>query len=61
MHYEVCKVALEAGLHRCLREAAQASLEQADELVKLAEEKHCVVGVTYGYFRSSAHPAGIAR
>ena len=49
MHYEVCKSALEAGLHVVCEKPLCFTSEQADELVKLAEEKHRVVGVTYGY------------
>lgn len=49
MHYEVCKAALEAGLHVVCEKPLCFTSEQADELVKLAEEKHRVVGVTYGY------------
>lgn len=49
MHYEVCKAALEAGLHVVCEKPLCFTSEQADELVKLAEEKRRVVGVTYGY------------
>lgn len=49
MHYEVCKAALEAGLHVVCEKPLCFTSEQADELVKLSEEKHRVVGVTYGY------------
>lgn len=49
MHYEVCKAALEAGLHVVCEKPLCFTSEQADELVKLTEEKHRVVGVTYGY------------
>ena len=49
VHYEVCKAALEAGIHVVCEKPLCFTSEQADELVKLAEEKHRVVGVTYGY------------
>ncbi len=39
----------EAGLHVVCEKPLCFTSEQADELVKLAEEKHRVVGVTYGY------------
>lgn len=49
LHYEVCRAALEAGLHVVCEKPLCFTSEQAEELVKLAEEKHRVVGVTYGY------------
>ena len=36
MHYEVCKAALEAGLHVVCEKPLCFTSEQADELVKLA-------------------------
>lgn len=49
MHYEICKAALNAGLHVVCEKPLCFTSGQAEELVKLAEEKHRVVGVTYGY------------
>lgn len=48
-HYEICKAALEAGLHAVCEKPLCFTYEQAQELVKLADSKNLVVGVTYGY------------
>ena len=48
-HYEICKAALEAGLHVVCEKPLCFTTAQADELVALAKEKNRVVGVTYGY------------
>lgn len=48
-HYEICKAALEAGLHVVCEKPLCFWYEQAEELVRLAEEKNLVVGITYGY------------
>ena len=48
-HYEICKAALEAGLHVVCEKPLCFTSAQAEELVALAEAKHRVVGVTYGY------------
>lgn len=48
-HYEICKAALEAGLHVVCEKPLCFWTQQADELVKLADSKGLVVGVTYGY------------
>ncbi len=49
MHYEVCKAALEAGLHVVCEKPLCFTSQQAEELVRLAKAKKRVVGVTYGY------------
>ena len=49
LHYEVLKAALNAGLHAVCEKPLCFTSEQAEELVRLAEEKKRVVGVTYGY------------
>ena len=49
LHYEVCKAALEAGLHVVCEKPLCFSTKEAEELVALAKEKNRVVGVTYGY------------
>ena len=49
MHYEICKAALNAGLHVVCEKPLCFSTAEADELVALSKEKNCVVGVTYGY------------
>lgn len=48
-HYEICKAALEAGLHVVCEKPLCFTTEQAETLVNLAQKKHRVVGVTYGY------------
>lgn len=48
-HYEILKAALEAGLHAVCEKPLCFTTEQAAELVRLAEEKNRIVGVTYGY------------
>ena len=49
LHYEVCKAALEAGLHVVCEKPLCFTSAEAEELVALAKEKNRVVGVTYGY------------
>ena len=49
LHYAVCKAALEAGIHVVCEKPLCFTSEEAKELVELAEKKHLVVGVTYGY------------
>ena len=48
-HYEICKAALEAGLHVVCEKPLCFTVEQAEELVALSEKQNRVVGVTYGY------------
>ena len=48
-HYEICKAALEAGLHVVCEKPLCFTVEQANELVALAEKQNRIVGVTYGY------------
>lgn len=48
-HYEICKAALNAGLHVICEKPLCFTSEQATELVAIAEEKNRVVGVAYGY------------
>ena len=48
-HYAICKAALEAGLHVVCEKPLCFTTQEAAELVALAEEKHKIVGVTYGY------------
>lgn len=49
LHYEICKAALNAGLHVVCEKPLCFTAAEADELVALAKEKNRVVGVTYGY------------
>lgn len=48
-HYEICKAALEAKLHVVCEKPLCFTVEQAEELVALAEKQNRIVGVTYGY------------
>lgn len=48
-HYEICKAALEAGLHVICEKPLFFEVEQGEEIIALAEKKKKVVGVTYGY------------
>lgn len=48
-HYEILKAALEAGLHAVCEKPLCFTVEQAEELVKLAHRQNRIVGVTYGY------------
>lgn len=49
VHYEVCKAALEAGIHVVCEKPLCFSTKEGEELVALAKKKNLVVGVTYGY------------
>ena len=48
-HYEICKSALEAGLHVVCEKPLCFSVKEAEELTALAKSKNRIVGVTYGY------------
>ncbi|MCF0141902.1 MAG: Gfo/Idh/MocA family oxidoreductase [Parasporobacterium sp.] len=48
-HYEIAKCFLEHGIHVACEKPLCFTVEQAEELVKLAEEKNLVFGVTYTY------------
>lgn len=48
-HYEICKAALQAGLHAVCEKPLCFTYKEAKELVELADSKGLVVGVTYGY------------
>lgn len=48
-HYEICKAALNAGLHVVCEKPLCFTTEEAQELEALAKTKNRVVGVTYGY------------
>ena len=48
-HYAVCKAFLEAGIHVSCDKPLCLSVEQAEELVALAEEKGLLFLVTYTY------------
>ncbi|MDR1349281.1 MAG: Gfo/Idh/MocA family oxidoreductase [Zoogloeaceae bacterium] len=52
-HYEITKAALEAGLHVICEKPLFFEVEQGEEIVRLAERKGLIVGVTYGF---SGHP-----
>lgn len=48
-HYEICKAALEAGLHVVCEKPLCFTSAEAEELVALADKHNRVLGVTYGY------------
>lgn len=48
-HYEICKAALEAGLHVVCEKPLALELTQALELQELAAKSNRVLGVMYGY------------
>lgn len=52
-HYEICKAALEAGLHVICEKPLFFEVEQGKEIMELAKKQGKIVGVTYGF---SAHP-----
>jgi predicted dehydrogenase len=52
-HYAITKAALEAGLHVICEKPLFFEVEQGEEIVRLAEQKGLIVGVTYGF---SGHP-----
>lgn len=48
-HFEICKAALEAGLHVICEKPLCFTTQEGNELIKLAEKKNKILGVTYGY------------
>ncbi|MFC7392764.1 Gfo/Idh/MocA family protein [Scopulibacillus cellulosilyticus] len=48
-HYEICKAALEAGLHVICEKPLFFTSDEVREVKALAEEKGKIVGVTYGF------------
>lgn len=48
-HYEICKAALEAGLHVVCEKPLFFEVAQVEEIKRLAEQKKKIVGVTYGF------------
>ena len=48
-HYPIAKMALENGLHIICEKPLAITLQQAEDLQRLAKEKNAVVGVMYGY------------
>lgn len=48
-HYDICKAALNAGLHVVCEKPLCFTSEQGEELARLAESRNRVVGITYGY------------
>jgi len=49
MHFPVAKAFLEAGIHVICDKPMTASVEEAEELCRLAKEKDLVFAVTYNY------------
>lgn len=52
-HFEITKAALNAGLHVICEKPLYFTVEECEEIKKLAEEKGKIIGVTYGF---SGHP-----
>lgn len=52
-HYEICKAALEAGLHVICEKPLFFEVSQGEEIIQLAKKQGKIVGVTYGF---SGHP-----
>ncbi|MCP1199052.1 Gfo/Idh/MocA family protein [Notoacmeibacter sp. MSK16QG-6] len=52
-HYEITKALLEAGIHVICEKPLFFTVEECDEIARLADEKGLIVGVTYGY---TGHP-----
>ena len=48
-HYEICKAALEAGLHVICEKPLFFESRQGDEIIALAQKQGKIVGVTYGF------------
>lgn len=48
-HYEICKAALEAGVHVICEKPLFFTSEEGYEIKTLAEKKGKIVGVTYGF------------
>ena len=52
-HYEITKALLEAGIHVICEKPLFFTVEECEEIAKLAEEKGLIVGVAYAY---TGHP-----
>ncbi|MBI0577802.1 Gfo/Idh/MocA family oxidoreductase [Neobacillus cucumis] len=48
-HYEICKAALEAGLHVICEKPLFFTSQEGEEIKALAEKQGKIVGVTYGF------------
>ncbi|MED1468539.1 Gfo/Idh/MocA family oxidoreductase [Bacillus salipaludis] len=48
-HYEICKAALNAGLHVVCEKPLCFTTEEAKDLEALSKKENLVVGITYGY------------
>jgi len=48
-HYEMCKASLDAGLHIVCEKPLCFTSAEAEELKDLAEKKHRMICITYGY------------
>ncbi|WP_026691954.1 Gfo/Idh/MocA family protein [Peribacillus kribbensis] len=48
-HYEICKTALNAGVHVVCEKPLCFTIEEANELEAVAKKMNRVVGITYGY------------
>ncbi|CAI3926820.1 Gfo/Idh/MocA family protein [Commensalibacter communis] len=52
-HFEITKACLEAGLHVICEKPLFFTVEECEEVRKIAEEKGLIIGVTYGF---TGHP-----
>ena len=52
-HYEITRALLEAGIHVICEKPLFFTVEECEEIAKLAEEKGLIVGVAYAY---TGHP-----
>ncbi len=48
-HYEICKAALNAGLHVVCEKPITFTSAQAEELKEIAQKNNRIIGVMYGY------------
>lgn len=55
LHFQLAKTALEAGVHVLLEKPMCTSVAEADELLRLANEKNLYLGVSHNFLFSSAY------
>lgn len=48
-HYEICKAALNAGLHVVCEKPITFTSAEAEELKEIAQQRNRIIGVMYGY------------
>ena len=54
-HFRMAKIALEAGVHVLLEKPMCTSVAEADELVRLAAERHLHLGISHNFQFSTAY------